>query len=136
MSGSFAPAAALRAGSFRPAQDEKLGEKDEQMTDIGHDGGVTSARLIGAVAGSAISLVYLLPKHRREAAVRFLTGVACGLIFGGPVGLWGAAQLGLDGRLSPAETMLAGATLASFTAWWGLGVLVRLTGRAGDKVGG
>lgn len=136
MSGSFAPAAALRAGSFRPAQDEKLSEKDEQMTDIGHDGGVTSARLIGAVAGSAISLVYLLPKHRREAAVRFLTGVACGLIFGGPVGLWGAAQLGLDGRLSPAETMLAGATLASFTAWWGLGVLVRLTGRAGDKVGG
>ncbi len=133
---SFAPAAAFRAGSFRPAQDEKLSEKDEQMTDIGHDGGVTSARLIGAVAGSAISLVYLLPKHRREAAVRFLTGVACGLIFGGPVGLWGAAQLGLDGRLSPAETMLAGATLASFTAWWGLGVLVRLTGRAGHKVGG
>jgi len=136
MRGRFAPAAALRAGSFRPAQDEKLSEKDEQMTDFGHDGGVTSARLIGAVAGSAISLVYLLPKHRREAAVRFLTGVACGLIFGGPVGLWGAAQLGLEGRLSPAETMLAGATLASFTAWWGLGVLVRLTGRAGDKVGG
>ncbi|MBX9468260.1 MAG: DUF6107 family protein [Rhizobium rhizophilum] len=106
------------------------------MTDFGHDGGVTSARLIGAVAGSAISLVYLLPKHRREAAVRFLTGLACGLIFGGPTGVWGAGQLGIEARLSPAEIMLAGATLASFTAWWGLGVLVRLTGRAGDKVGG
>lgn len=106
------------------------------MPDIGHDGGVTSARLIGAVAGSAISLVYLLPKHRREAAVRFLTGVACGLIFGGPTGAWGASQLGIGDQLSAAETMLAGATLASFTAWWGLGVLVRLTGRAGDKVGG
>ena len=82
------------------------------MTDFGHDGGVTSARLIGAVAGSAISLVYLLPKHRREAAVRFLTGLACGLIFGGPTGVWGAGQLGLEGRLSPAEIMLAGATLA------------------------
>jgi hypothetical protein len=105
------------------------------MTDLGHDGGVTSARLIGAVAGSAISLVYLLPKHRREAAVRFLTGVACGLIFGGPTGVWGATRLGLEGRLSPSEVMLAGATLASFTAWWGLGLLVRLTGRAGEKVG-
>lgn len=131
-----APAAAFWAGSFRPALDQKLIAKDEQMTDFGHDGGVTSARLIGAVAGSAISLVYLLPKHRREAAVRFLTGLACGLIFGGPTGVWGAGQLGLEGRLSPAEIMLAGATLASFTAWWGLGVLVRLTGRAGDKVGG
>ena len=40
------------------------------MTDFSHDGGVFSARLIGAVAGSAISLVYLLPKGRREAAVR------------------------------------------------------------------
>ena len=78
------------------------------MTDFSHDGGVTSARLIGAVAGSAISLVYLLPKHRREAAVRFLTGVACGLIFGGPTGLWGAARLGIEPELSPAEIMLAG----------------------------
>jgi hypothetical protein len=104
------------------------------MTDLGHDGGVTSARLIGAVAGSAISLVYLLPKHRREAAVRFLTGIACGLIFGAPTGVWGATRLGLEGRLSPSEVMLAGATLASFTAWWGLGLLVRLTGRAGEKV--
>lgn len=111
-----------------------LAAKDEQMTDFSHDGGVLSARLIGAVAGSAISLVYLLPKHRREAAVRFLTGVACGLIFGGPTGLWGAARLGIEPELSPAEIMLAGATLASFTAWWGLGVLVRLTGRAGEKV--
>ena len=126
----------LEGGIVSAGADETLTAKDEQMTDLGHDGGVTSARLIGAVAGSAISLVYLLPKHRREAAVRFLTGVACGLIFGGPTGVWGARQLGLEGRLSPAEIMLAGATLASFTAWWGLGVLVRLTGRAADRVGG
>jgi hypothetical protein len=105
------------------------------MTDFSHDGGVLSARLIGAVAGSAISLVYLLPSHRREAAVRFLTGLACGLIFGGPAGLWGATRLGIEAELSSAEIMLAGATLASFTAWWGLGVLVRLTGRVGEKVG-
>ena len=111
MEGVAAPAAAFWAGSYRPAQDQTLIAKDEQMTDFGHDGGVTSARLIGAVAGSAISLVYLLPKHRREAAVRFLTGLACGLIFGGPTRVGGAGRLGIEGRLSPAEVMLAGATL-------------------------
>ena len=35
-----------------------------------------------------MSLVYLLPKSRREAASRFFTGLSCGLIFGGPTGLW------------------------------------------------
>lgn len=104
------------------------------MTDFSHDGGVTTARLMGAVAGSALSLVYLLPRSQREAAVRFLTGVACGLIFGGPTGVWCATQLSLTPHLSASEIMLAGATLASFTAWWGMGLLVRLIGRAG-KVG-
>lgn len=105
------------------------------MTDFSHDGGVFSARLIGAVAGSAISLIYLLPKGRREAAVRLATGVACGLIFGGPAGVWCATRLGLTQHLQASEVMLAGATLASFTAWWGLGLLVRLTTRAGPKSG-
>ncbi|KPF41084.1 DUF6107 family protein [Rhizobium sp. G187] len=101
------------------------------MTDFSHDGGVLSARLIGAFAGSALSLVYLVPHGRREAALRFLTGIACGLIFGGPAGVWGATRLQLLPYLSASEIMLAGATLASFIAWWGLGLLVRLTSRAG-----
>ena len=105
------------------------------MTEFSPDGGVLSARLIGAVAGSAISLVYLLPKGRREAAVRFLTGVTCGMIFGGPMGVWCARQLALEESLTSAEIMLAGATLASFLAWWGLGLLVRLTARVGPKTG-
>jgi len=75
------------------------------MTDFSHDGGVWSARVIGAVAGSAISLVYLLPKGRREAAVRFLTGVCCGMIFGGPAGLWIVRKLDVAAdRLSRART--------------------------------
>lgn len=105
------------------------------MTDFTPDGGVLSARLIGAVAGSALSLVYLLPKGRREAAVRFLTGMSCGMIFGGPTGVWCAQQLSLEDSLTSAEIMLAGATLASFLAWWGLGLLVRLTAKAGSKTG-
>lgn len=106
------------------------------MTDFGHDGGVWSARLVGALAGSAISLVYLLPKGRREAAIRFLTGVACGLIFGGPVGLWIVRKLDVAAELSPPEIMLAGATAASLSAWWGLGLMVRLIARYGQRPGG
>jgi hypothetical protein len=133
--GEIAPADAYSGGLFPAAAAPRLSVKDEQMTDFSHDGGVFTARLIGAVAGSAISLVYLLPKGRREAAGRLLTGVACGLIFGGPTGVWCATRLGLAQHLSAAEIMLAGATLASFTAWWGLGLLVRLTTRAGGKTG-
>ena len=106
------------------------------MTDFSHDGGVWSARVLGAVAGSAISLVYLLPKGRREAAIRFLTGVTCGMIFGGPAGLWIVRKLDVAAGLSPPETMLAGATAASLTAWWGLGLLVRLFARYGQRPGG
>lgn len=103
------------------------------MTDFSHDGGVSAARLIGAVAGSAISLVYLLPRGNREAATRFLTGVACGLIFGGPVGLWLVRKLDVAASLSPQETMLAGAAAASLSAWWALGVLARLAQRYGGR---
>ncbi|WP_454745184.1 DUF6107 family protein [Ciceribacter selenitireducens] len=106
------------------------------MTDFSHDGGLWSARVIGALAGSAISLVYLLPKGRREAAIRFLTGVCCGMIFGGPAGLWIVRKLDVAAGLSPPETMLAGATAASLTAWWGLGLLVRLFVRYGQRPGG
>ena len=45
-----------------------------------------AAKGAGAVAGSAISLAYLLPDGRRDAAVRFAVGVVCGLVFGGTAG--------------------------------------------------
>lgn len=106
------------------------------MTEFGQDGGLWSARVMGAVAGSAISLVYLLPKGRREAAVRFLTGITCGMIFAGPAGLWIMRQLEVAAELSPPEILLAGATAASFSAWWGLGLLVRLIARYGHRPGG
>jgi len=96
------------------------------MADFGNDGGLWTARLAGALAGAAVSLIYLLPKSRREAACRFLTGLACGLVFGGPAGLWIAVRLGIAGHLGAAETMLTGAAAASLSAWWGLGVLARI----------
>jgi len=86
---------------------------------------VAAARLAGALAGAAISLAYLLPKGRREAALRFTVGLVSGLAFGGLAGLKLGQVLGVTEVLGPAETALAGATLASFAAWWLLGALLR-----------
>ncbi|WP_312402543.1 DUF6107 family protein [Rhizobium sp.] len=105
------------------------------MADLGHDPGamfgVWAAKTAGAFAGAGVSLIYLLPKSRREAASRFATGMTCGLIFGGPTGLWLAERLGLSGMLSEAETMLAGSAAASLCAWWVLGALSRVAERYG-----
>lgn len=105
------------------------------MADLGQDPGamfgVWAAKTAGAFAGAGVSLIYLLPKSRREAASRFLTGMTCGLIFGGPTGLWLAERLGLSGMLSGPETMLAGSAAASLCAWWVLGALSRVADRYG-----
>lgn len=101
------------------------------MSDFSNDAGLWATRAIGASAGAAVSLIYLLPKNRREAASRFLTGLACGVIFGGPAGLWLADHLTLEGQLSSSEIMLSGSAAASLCAWWALGVLQRLAGRLG-----
>ena len=84
------------------------------------------AKAGGAVAGSAISLAYVLPDDRREAAIRFAVGVACGLVFGGTAGLKIAAELGITGALGPGELMLMGSAAASLCAWWALGLIMRV----------
>jgi hypothetical protein len=79
----------------------------------------------GAVAGSAISLAYLMPASRREAAIRFAVGVACGLVFGGAAGVKIASELGIETLIGPVELMLTGSAAASLCAWWALGFVVR-----------
>ncbi|KAA0699966.1 hypothetical protein DTW90_11725 [Neorhizobium sp. P12A] len=101
------------------------------MADFSNDAGLWTARAVGASAGAAVSLIYLLPKNRREAASRFFTGLACGIIFGGPAGVWIAERLALSDTLSAFETMLSGSAAASLCAWWGLGILHRVAGRFG-----
>jgi high-affinity Fe2+/Pb2+ permease len=88
-----------------------------------------AAKFAGAVLGSAISLAYVLPKGRREAALRFFTGVAAGMVFGAAAGLKIAEYLGVSGELSRLEITMTGAAAASLCAWWGLGVLARLADR-------
>ncbi len=90
------------------------------------------ARAVGAVLGSAISIAYLLPSTRREAALRFLTGLGVGLVFGTLTGHKLALQLELQNILSPVEITLIGATTASLCAWWSLGILSRLASRYGN----
>ncbi|EKF19780.1 DUF6107 family protein [Nitratireductor pacificus] len=105
------------------------------MTDLTQAGWIWLAKGAGAVAGSAISLAYILPKHRRDAAIRFAVGVTCGMIFGGATGLKLAEQIGLTGELGPAETMLMGAAAASLCAWSAIGLVLRyFHGRALDRM--
>jgi hypothetical protein len=91
-----------------------------------------SARAGGAVAGSAISLAYMLPNGRREAAIRFAVGVASGLVFGGTAGVKLGSELGVEEDLGPVELMLMGSAAASLCTWWALGLLVRFFDR-GDR---
>ena len=94
-------------------------------------GALWTERAIGASAGAAVSLVYMMPRGGREAACRFLAGVISGMVFGGPAGVLLSARLGIAPHLSPSEIMLSGAAAVSVTAWWGLGVLARVAGRWG-----
>ena len=105
------------------------------MAHLPSDAGLWAAKIVGASAGAAVSLIYLLPKSRREAAGRFFTGLSCGLIFGGPTGVWAAERLQLTAMLSASDVMLAGSAAASLCAWWALGILSRLADRYGDKPG-
>ena len=97
--------------------------------------GLWTAKAAGAVAGSAISVAYVLPASRREAAIRFGIGVASGIVFGGTAGLKIAVELGIDEALGPFEMVLMGSAAASLCAWWTLGVVMRVfkPGRRGGS---
>lgn len=95
------------------------------MTDISPTAWDWAAKGAGAVAGSAVSLAYVMPSGRREAAARF-AGVVMGLIFGPTVGLKIAAEFGVSALVGTLETMLMGSAAASFCAWWALGLVRRM----------
>jgi hypothetical protein len=95
------------------------------MTDINEAAWLWVAKGAGAVAGSAISLAYLLPHGRREAAVRFAVGVVSGLVFGGTAGVKIAKELGIEDVLGSGEILMMGSAAASVCAWWALGFLMR-----------
>lgn len=92
------------------------------------------AKGMGAVLGSAISLAYVLPKGRREAAIRFLVGLGFGVLFGTLAGAKLVDWLGVAADLSRIETVLVGSALASLGAWSALGAINRyIENRAGRQ---
>ena len=99
------------------------------MSDVAQDAWLWAAKGAGAVAGSAVSLAYILPQGRRDAAARFAVGVVCGVVFGGTAGLKIAVELGVEEQIGPAETMLMGSAAASLCAWWALGAVIRMLKR-------
>jgi hypothetical protein len=93
-----------------------------------------SIRSAGAIAGSSVSLVYLLPKKRHEAASRLIVGILCGVIFAKAAGTKLVQIMALDVAPAALEVTLMGATAASFASWWLLGLLVRTLNRdAADR---
>ncbi len=99
------------------------------MHDMTEAAWIWLAKGAGAVAGSAISLAYILPRGRREAAIRFAVGLVCGLVFGGAAGLKIARELELAGDLHPIEISLMGSAAASLAAWWAVGFVIRALSR-------
>ena len=95
------------------------------MTDLSQTGWLWVAKGAGAVAGSAISLAYILPHGRREAAARVAVGVGCCLAVGRPSRLKISTELGLETIIGPTELMLMGSAAASLCAWWAIGFVVR-----------
>ena len=95
------------------------------MSDLSQAAYFWSAKGIGALAGSSISIAYMLPKGRREAALRFCVGVVTGLVFGTTAGVKIALFLEIADMLSLAEISLMGAAAASLFSWWGLGMIAR-----------
>jgi len=95
------------------------------MTDITGATWLWLAKGAGAVAGSAVSLAYILPRGRREAAARFAVGLVCGLVFGGAAGIKIATELGIEATVGPIEMALIGSAATSLCAWWALGFVRR-----------
>lgn len=101
------------------------------MSDVSQTVLIWTLKGAGAAAGSALSLIYMLPATRREAAARFLAGVIAGLVFGSTVGLAIAGRLGVADRLGTADMVLMGSAATSVAAWWALGAVARIIGRLG-----
>ncbi len=97
------------------------------MSDFSQAAYIWSAKGAGALAGSAISIAYMLPKGRREAALRLCVGLVTGLVFGATAGVKISTSLGVAHMLSPIEVSLMGAAAASLFSWWGLGMIARIS---------
>lgn len=103
------------------------------LTDVSPEAQLLIAKFAGAFTGAAISLVHILPKSKQEAAARFLTGLAAGVIFGLPVGFVLADHFDITQQLNRLEMAVMGASLASLSAWTVIGLCLRFLERRFSK---
>lgn len=87
------------------------------------------SKVAGSIAGAIISLFYMPPHGRREAAARFVVGIICGIVFGGAASVKITKALALEAVLGRTELMLIGSTSASLASWSALGVCKRFSER-------
>ena len=76
------------------------------------------SKVAGSIAGAIISLFYMPPHGRREAAARFVVGIICGIVFGGAASVKITKALALEAVLGRTELMLIGSTSASLRKTW------------------
>ncbi len=87
------------------------------------------AKVAGAIAGATVSVLYMPPRGRREAAARFAVGIICGIVFGGAASVKIMKALTLEAVIGRTELMLIGSTSASLASWSALGVFKRFRER-------
>jgi hypothetical protein len=78
----------------------------------------TAERVIGAVIGAAVALIFLLPESWADLVRRGTVSIVCGVIFAVPLREW------LEWTKT-AENMLASACAAAFLSWFVMTAIVK-----------
>ncbi len=79
------------------------------------------AKMVGALSGAFLALVFQPPKTKPEFFTRAVFSVVAGFLFSSPV----AQYLKWEPTL---ETELASGALTALLAWWIMGAVVRIVG--------
>lgn len=75
-------------------------------------------KLVGAIAGTFLSLIFMLPRTMKEFLTRGGFTLVAGVIFA-------PQTAGYLGWAAGEETTLSSAAIAAFLSWWGLGAAAR-----------
>jgi hypothetical protein len=79
-----------------------------------------AAKILGAINGSLLALIFMIPNSRKDALRRFVFAMLSGLTLPALAAQW--LSLG-----SEWDEILAASAIASFGSWWVAGAFVRLS---------
>ncbi|KAA3527033.1 hypothetical protein DXT89_13950 [Agrobacterium vitis] len=89
------------------------------------------AKLIGIIAGTFLSLVFVPPKTISGFIRRGASAIVFGFIFGHACLAFLIANAGWEKTL---ENVSAAWTIASFSSWWGMGLYTKLVKTKADSI--